>query len=51
MNFARNGIKCHVFHLSGFGYSGGKRSNCSIKHFMKDIILVLKQVDTNVWIF
>lgn len=51
VKFARLGIKAHVFHLSGFGYSGGKRANCSIKHHVKDIILVLKECSKNYPLF
>lgn len=49
--FARLGIKAHLFHLSGFGYSGGKRSNCSIKHHQKDIKQILKECEINVPLF
>lgn len=47
IKFSKMGIKCHLLHLSGFGYSGGRRANCSMKRFMKDIILVLKQIETD----
>ena len=52
IKFAFREYKVHVFHLSGFGYSGGKRANSSIRTFMKDIILVIKEkVDSSLPLF
>jgi len=50
-SFANNRYIVHIFDLSGFGYSDGKRLNQKLEQNLSDIATIIKKMDKDLPMF